>query len=64
MPEKHLTIFNNDYEKNCQKTRTTDFLNLIKVIYKTLTANMIMQENLILPLGVGEGCWPGIWRDT
>ena len=32
----------------------TDFLNLIKVNYKTPTANMIMQENLILPLWVGK----------
>ena len=40
----------------------TDFLNLIKVIYKTPTANMIMEGNLIPPLKVGEGCWPGIWK--
>ena len=40
----------------------TDFLNLIKVIYKTPTANVIMEENLIPPLGVEEGCWPGIWK--
>ena len=42
----------------------TDFLNLIKVNYKTPTANVIMEENLIPPLKVGEGCWPGIQRDV
>ena len=42
----------------------TDFLNLIKVNYKTPTANMIMEGNLIPPLKVGEGCRPGIQRDV
>ena len=40
----------------------TDFLNLIKVNYKTPAANMIMEENIIPSLGVGEGCWPWIQR--
>ena len=37
----------------------TDFLNLIKVIYNTPIANMIMQENLIPPLRVGRAAGLG-----
>ena len=37
----------------------TDFLNLIKVNYKTPAANMIMEENIIPPLGVGKAAGLG-----
>ena len=37
----------------------TDFLNLIKVTYKTPTTKMIMEENLIPPLGVGKAAGLG-----
>ena len=43
----------------------TDFLNLIKVNYKTPAANMIMEENIIPPLGVGKAAglgFGGPWR--
>ena len=37
----------------------TDFLNLIKVTYKTPTTKVIMEENLIPPLGVGKAAGLG-----
>lgn len=32
----------------------TDFLNLIKVTYKTPTTKVIIEENLVPPLWVGK----------
>ena len=37
----------------------TDFLNRIKVTYKTPTTKVIMEENLIPPLGVGKAAGLG-----
>ena len=37
----------------------TDFLNLIKVTYKTPTTILIVEENLIPPLGVGKAAGLG-----
>ena len=62
-----MAIFNNHYDlKTLRKLgQQTDFLNLTKVTYKTPTANMITEDNLIPPLGVGKATglgFGGLWR--